>query len=103
LHNQKELELSNSEFIVLIHIISIIHHGETPAFPTIATLSERVNQHPRTVQRTINKVLKKNLLARRIRSKSQNDKGLSNLKSIEPLVTKLTNIQKKETSGLSRQ
>lgn len=103
LHNQKELELSNSEFIVLIHIISFIHHGETPAFPSIATLSERVNQHSRTVQRTITKLLKKKLLSRKIRSKSQNDKGLSNLYSIEPLVAKLANIQKKEASLLSKQ
>lgn len=92
LMHQKELDLTNSEMMMLIHIISFIHYGDTPAFPSIDTLAKRVNQHSRTVQRTINKLLKKKLLKRKIRSKSINDKGLSNIYSIEPLIEKLSTI-----------
>ena len=83
------LELSNTEMLLLIHLISFIHFADTPAFPSISTLAGRINQHPRTVQRTINKLISKGVLKRKIRAKSVNDKGLSNLYSFEPLIEKL--------------
>ena len=58
LYNQK-IRLDNTELLLLIHLISFIHYGDVPAFPAISTLADRINQHPRTVQRTINKLLKK--------------------------------------------
>ncbi|ELU1491094.1 TPA: helix-turn-helix domain-containing protein [Enterobacter hormaechei] len=83
------LDLSNTEMLLLIHLISFIHFADTPAFPSISTLAARINQHPRTVQRTINKLISKGFLKRKIRAKSVNDKGLSNLYSVEPLIEKL--------------
>ncbi|MDZ2401065.1 helix-turn-helix domain-containing protein, partial [Klebsiella pneumoniae] len=89
LEKQMVLELSNTEMLLLIHLISFIHFADTPAFPSISTLAGRINQHPRTVQRTINKLISKGFLKRKIRAKSVNDKGLSNLYSFEPLIEKL--------------
>ena len=93
LYNQKKLGLDNTELLLLIHLISFIHYGDMPAFPAISTLADRINQHPRTVQRTINKLLKKKIITRKIRSKSSGDKGLSNVYGIEPLIDILANLQ----------
>lgn len=89
LEKQMVLDLSNTEMLLLIHLISFIHFADAPAFPSISTLAARINQHPRTVQRTINKLISKGFLKRKIRAKSVNDKGLSNLYSVEPLIEKL--------------
>jgi len=87
--HQKDLDLSNSEMMLLIHMISFMHHPDTPIFPSISTLAKRINQHERTVQRTIDKLLKKKLINKKIRSKSPLDKGLTNLYSLDPLIEKL--------------
>lgn len=98
LENQRDLNLGNTEMMLLIHLISFMHYGDTPIYPSIETLAQRINQHPRTVQRTIGKLIKMKLLKRSIRSKSQKDKGLSNLYSLEPLVERLLLIAKREKS-----
>lgn len=92
LFRQKELELSNSEMMMLIHIISFICHPMTPAYPSIETLANRINQHPRTVQRTIEKLISKKLLKKTIRSKGKFDKGMTNLYGIDPLIQKLMKL-----------
>ncbi len=93
LENQQKFKLSNTEMLLLIHLISFMHYAEAPVFPSIETLSLRINQHPRTVQRTIAKLIKQGLISRKIRSKSLNDKGLSNLYDIAPLIKKLLELQ----------
>ncbi|MBT0725733.1 helix-turn-helix domain-containing protein [Rosenbergiella sp. S61] len=90
---QKELNLNNSELLLLIQILSFIHHADTEAYPSIATLSKRINQHPRTVQRTINSLEKKKILKKTIRSKSPKDVGKSNIYSVEPLIAKLQKMR----------
>ena len=90
LFHQKDLDLSNSEMMLMIHILSFMHHPMAPAFPSIETLANRINQHPRTVQRTIDRLIKKRVLKKTVRSKHKNDKGMTNLYSIEPLLQNLS-------------
>jgi DNA replication protein DnaD len=98
LYNQKKIDLSNTELLLLIHLISFIHYGDMPAFPAISTLAERINQHPRTVQRTLNNLLKRKIITRKIRSKSIGDKGLSNIYGIEPLIEILASLKEENLS-----
>lgn len=94
LQNQGLLGLSNTEITLIIQIMSFAHSCDTTAFPSIATLSERTNQHPRTIQRTIGRLVKKGFIEKVVRSKHANDIGLSNLYNLEPLRDKLAKLSK---------
>ena len=90
LDQQSKLDLTNSEMVLLIHIISFSHKAESPAFPSITTLATRLNQHSRTIQRTISRLVEKGIINKTIRSKHANDLGMTNIYSLEPLKRKLS-------------
>ncbi|EMB1508630.1 helix-turn-helix domain-containing protein, partial [Salmonella enterica] len=60
--NQAKLELSNTELVLIIHLISFIHNADSKAFPSLSLLSERMSQDRRTIQRTLGKLEEKGLL-----------------------------------------
>jgi len=93
LKNQANLTLSNTELVLVINLISFIHNAESRVFPSIEFLSERMNQDRRTIQRTLGKLEEKNIIRRKIRSKSKKDKGLSNIYDLTPLMLKLISLQ----------
>jgi DNA replication protein DnaD len=93
LEQQSNLDLTNSEMMLLIHIISFSHKAESPAFPSITTLATLLNQHPRTVQRTIGRLVKKGIIHKIIRSKHANDLGMTNIYNLDPLKKKLSRIK----------
>lgn len=92
LKSQAKLELSNSELILLIHLISFIHHPNAQIYPSINLLSQRMNQDRRTIQRTIKRLEKKELIRKKVRSKGLSDIGMTNTYDIDPLMRKLINI-----------
>ena len=92
LEKQSELKLTNSEMMLLIHIISFSHKATSPAFPSITTLASRLDQHPRTVQRTVGRLVAKGIVNKIIRSKSSHDLGMTNIYSLDPLKVKLSHM-----------
>lgn len=92
LEQQSKLDLTNSEMMLLIHIISFSHKAESPAFPSVSTLATRLNQHTRTVQRTIGRLVEKGIINKKVRSKHANDLGMTNIYTLEPLKRKLSKI-----------
>lgn len=93
LKNQSELDISNSELVLLIHLISFMHRASSKIFPSIEYLSERMNQDRRTIQRTIRRLETKDLIKKRIRSTGNNDIGMTNVYDISPLMLKLIRIK----------
>ncbi|MBE0065943.1 helix-turn-helix domain-containing protein [Citrobacter freundii] len=93
LKNQARLGLSNSELVLLIHLISFMHSSSAKIFPSIELLSERMSQDRRTIQRTIQRLEEKELIRKRVRSKGKLDIGLTNVYDISPLMLKIINIQ----------
>ncbi|CAG9435230.1 helix-turn-helix domain-containing protein [Providencia alcalifaciens] len=93
LKNQNKLELSNSELVLLIHLISFMHHGDSKIYPSIELLSNRMSQDRRTIQRTINRLVSKKIIRKKVRSASEVDKGLTNIYDLSPLMLKLISFQ----------
>lgn len=93
LKNQSHLGISNSELVLLIHLISFMHSASAKIFPSIDSLAERMNQDRRTIQRTIQRLEDKELIRKRVRSTGKTDVGMSNVYDISPLMLKLINIQ----------
>jgi predicted transcriptional regulator len=93
LKNQSTLNLSNSELVLLIHLISFMHSPSAKIFPSLELLSERMNQDRRTIQRTIQRLEDKELIRKRVRSNGKTDIGLTNVYDISPLMLKIINIQ----------
>ncbi|WP_337155246.1 helix-turn-helix domain-containing protein [Proteus terrae] len=93
LKNQNKLELSNSELVLLIHLISFMHHDDSKVYPSIELLSKRMSQDRRTIQRTINRLISKKIIRKKIRSTSRLDKGLTNIYDLSPLMLKLISFQ----------
>jgi len=92
LRYQSKLDISNSELVVLIHLISFIHHPNAQVYPSINLLSERTNQDRRTIQRTIRRLEEKDLVRKRVRSKGKTDIGMTNTYDIDPLMRKLIGL-----------
>lgn len=93
LRNQSKLELSNTELVLIIHLISFLHNADARVFPSIKHLSERMNQDRRTIQRTLGKLVKQDILRVKVRSTGKQDKGLTNVYDLTPLMLKLINLQ----------
>lgn len=89
---QSKLDISNSELVILIHLISFIHHPSSQIYPSINLLSERTNQDRRTIQRTIRRLEEKDLVRKRVRSKGKTDIGMTNTYDIDPLMRKLIGL-----------
>ncbi|MGX2962144.1 helix-turn-helix domain-containing protein [Shewanella sp. FeAMO] len=92
LKKQTDLKLTNSELIMLIHIISFYHEHDSVIFPSIKTLSALTGQHERTTQRTINRLVNKGVLEKKIRALKVTDLGLTNLYDLTPLKKKLSKL-----------
>lgn len=93
LKNQSKLELGNTELVLIIHLISFIHHADARAYPSIKLLSERMNQDRRTIQRNLNKLVEMDVLRIKVRSTGKNDKGMTNVYDLTPLMLKLINLK----------
>ena len=91
--NHSRLDLTNTELVLVIHLISFLHNSDSKIYPSINTLSLRMNQDRRTIQRTINSLEEKNILKKTIRSKGKNDKGMTNFYDLSPLMLKLINLK----------
>ena len=93
LNNQSKLGLTNSELVLIIHLISFLHNSDSKIYPSINVLSSRMNQDRRTIQRTISSLEKKDILKKTVRSKGLSDKGMTNLYDLSPLMLKLINLK----------
>ncbi|WP_375144189.1 helix-turn-helix domain-containing protein [Escherichia coli] len=91
--SQSKLNISNSELVLLLHLISFIHSPFAKIYPSIKLLSDRMNQDRRTIQRTMRKLEDKQLVRKRIRSESKHDVGLTNTYDVDPLMRQLIAIQ----------
>ncbi|WP_409335559.1 helix-turn-helix domain-containing protein, partial [Escherichia coli] len=56
LKNQSKLGIGNTELVLLINLISFMHHPDARVYPSISLLCERMNQDRRTIQRNLNKL-----------------------------------------------
>ncbi|WP_262033711.1 helix-turn-helix domain-containing protein [Serratia liquefaciens] len=93
LKNQAKLGMSNTELVLVIHLVSFIHNAEARVFPSIKLLSERMSQDRRTIQRTLGKLVEQDILRIKVRSTGKNDKGMTNIYDLTPLMLKLINLQ----------
>ncbi len=93
LKNQSRLNLSNTELVLVIHLISFMHHADARVFPSINLLSERMSQDRRTIQRALSKLEAKKIIRKRIRSTSKSDIGMTNIYDLTPLMLKLIGYQ----------
>lgn len=92
LEHQKNLDLSSTELVMLINLMSYEHDVDTDIYPSISTLAKRQGLHERSTQRAINRLIEKGMLEKHIRSKHQNQAGLTNIYSLEPLKNKLMEL-----------
>lgn len=92
---QAELNISNTELVLLINIMSYEHNINALVYPSISTLAKRQGLHERSIQRAINRLVEKGFLTKTIRSKHQDQKGLTNIYSIAPLRAKLEELTNK--------
>ena len=65
LKNQHKLDLTPTELVVLINVLSFWWYVEELPFPRISTLAKRMNVTDRTVQRCLKKLAQKGLLKRK--------------------------------------
>lgn len=93
---QSKLGITNSEMMLLIHIMSFAHKPDSLVFPSIATLAASMNQHERTIQRTLGRLIKKQLITKTVHSKNASDIGLTNTYNLDPLKAHLSKIKKSE-------
>ncbi|WP_161956282.1 helix-turn-helix domain-containing protein, partial [Escherichia coli] len=93
LKNQSKLGIGNTELVLLINLISFMHHPDARVYPSISLLCERMNQDRRTIQRNLNKLVEMDILRIKIRSTGKNSKGMTNLYDITPLMLKLINLK----------
>jgi len=93
LQNQAKLGLGNTEFMLVIHLISFMHHADARVYPSIKLLCERMNQDRRTIQRNLSKLVEMDILRIKVRSTGKNDKGMTNLYDLTPLMLKLINLK----------
>ncbi len=91
---QSKLGITNSEMMLLIHIMSFAHKPDSLIFPSIATLAASMNQHERTIQRTLGRLVKKQLITKTVLSKNASDIGLTNTYNLDPLKAQLSKIKK---------
>lgn len=99
IRSQSLLNISNSELVLLMHLISFIHHPLSQVYPSINLLAERMNQDRRTIQRTMKRLEDKELVRKRIRSKGSKDTGLTNTYDVDPLMRKLISLQLSKRIG----
>jgi len=93
LQSQSRLGLSNSELVLIIHLISFIHHPLSRVFPSIDFLAKRMDQDRRTIQRTIKRLEQKGFVRKRVRSSGKGDIGMTNVYDLDPLMLELIKIQ----------
>jgi predicted DNA-binding transcriptional regulator len=65
LKNQHKLELTPTELVVLINVLSFWWYVEDLPFPRITTLAKRMNVTDRTVQRCLKQLIQRGLLERK--------------------------------------
>lgn len=65
LKNQHKLDLTPTELLVLINVLSFWWYVEELPFPRVTTLAKRMNVTPRTVQRALQKLFDKGLLTKK--------------------------------------
>jgi len=65
LKNQHKLDLTPTELVVLINVLSFWWYVEELPFPRISTLAKRMNVTDRTVQRCLKQLIQKGLLTRK--------------------------------------
>lgn len=93
LRSQSKLGLSNSELVLVIHLISFIHQPFSRVYPSIELLAKRMDQDRRTIQRTVKRLEDKGFIRKKIRSNGKKDAGMTNVYDLDPLMLKLINIQ----------
>jgi DNA-binding MarR family transcriptional regulator len=65
LKNQYKLKISTTELVVLINVLSFWWYAEKLPYPRVSNLAKRMNVTPRTVQRCIQGLIEKGLLAKK--------------------------------------
>ena len=65
LKNQHKLDLTPTDLLVLLNVLSFWWYVEELPYPRVATLAKRMNVTPRTVQRSLQKLNEKGLLVRK--------------------------------------
>lgn len=65
LKNQHRLGLQPTELLVLINILSFWWYAEGLPYPRITTLAKRMGVTPRTVQRSLQKLIEKGLIEKK--------------------------------------
>ncbi|MCT8178917.1 helix-turn-helix domain-containing protein [Variovorax sp. CY25R-8] len=64
LRRQKELALADNDLVVLLNLLSHWWYSDDKPYPRTATIAARMGASPRTVQRCLEKLEAKNLIAR---------------------------------------
>jgi len=93
LKSQSKLGLSNSELVLVIHLISFIHQPFSRVYPSVELLSRRMDQDRRTIQRTMKRLEDKGFVRKKVRSNGKTDVGMTNVYDLDPLMLKLIKIQ----------
>ena len=66
LKNQHKLDLTPTELVVLINVLSFWWYADELPYPRISTLAKRMNVTPRTVQRCLQRLNERGLLQKKI-------------------------------------
>jgi hypothetical protein len=98
LRNQRRLNLSATDLVVLINVLMQWWFRDRHPFPKTTTIAGRMGASPRTVQRSLNRLEKLGLL-QRVRSSSLGDR-----RALDPsgLVERLTILAYKDPSYRDR-
>ncbi|OFW87172.1 MAG: hypothetical protein A3J37_05795 [Alphaproteobacteria bacterium RIFCSPHIGHO2_12_FULL_45_9] len=65
LKNQYKLELTPTEIMVLINVLSFWWYADQLPYPTVSTIAKRMNVTTRTIQRSLSRLIQKKLLERK--------------------------------------
>ncbi|MDQ0042814.1 helix-turn-helix domain-containing protein [Variovorax boronicumulans] len=64
LRRQKELDLADNELVVLLNLLSHWWYSDDKPYPRTSTIATRMGTSPRTVQRCLERLEEKKLIAR---------------------------------------
>lgn len=93
LRSQARLNVNSTEMIVLLQLLDFWWAENSSAYPSMSKIAERVALSTKQVQRTINSLVEKGLIASTNRTLPNNGKT-SNLYTFDGLVEKLESFEK---------
>ncbi len=87
---QDELELEPLDLNIILHLAKYWWSEDKPPYPSKATLAQKMNRHPSTIQKRIARLEKKKLIERVMRTHNDHKGRLSNIYKLDGLIEAVT-------------